>query len=355
MQKQKRILICPLNWGLGHATRCIPIIRLLLQKNANITIATDGRALELLKQEFPELKFIHLQGYDVEYPIWGPMILKIVVAIPQIIKRIKEEHALLDKLIDEHSIDVVISDNRYGCWNKKVKSIFITHQLMLKSPIGEKMLHKKILRYIADYDECWIPDYEGATNLSGELAHKYEVQKNTFFVGALSRFDTTTKPDETNEYDVMAIISGPEPQRTLFENLIINQLKQTDLKALVVCGKTELGCNKKNIGKIDIVSHLKTTEMLQAICSSALIIARSGYSTVMDLASIGKKAIFIPTPGQTEQEYLANLFTEKKIAFSQTQYAFNLKDALKKSKKYSGFERIESNKELENRIDLLFH
>lgn len=361
MQKQKRILICPLDWGLGHATRCIPIIRLLLEKNAEVVIAADAGPLALLKQEFPQLTFIQFKGYEIQYPKSGSMKMKMLLSIPKILTEIKEEHTQLDKIIDDYKIDIVISDNRYGCWSKKVKSIFITHQLMIKAPIGESVLHKKVLKYIANYDECWVPDVDASNNLSGDLAHKYPVSKNTFFVGALTRFyDLSIRTfcveadtSRSGKYDIMAVISGPEPQRSIFEKLVIEQLKQTDLKALVVCGKASEQ-QIETIKNIKIVSHLKSDEMQTAIQNADIILSRSGYSTVMDLASLGKKAIFIPTPGQTEQEYLAKLFMKKGIAFSQSQSSFDLKKALKATENYTGFEKIEPGNKLEKRINLLF-
>ncbi|MBL0330679.1 MAG: glycosyltransferase [Bacteroidetes bacterium] len=355
MQKNKRILICPLDWGLGHATRCIPIIHLLLKKNTEVVIAADAGPLALLKQEFPQLTFVQLKGYNIQYPKSGSMKLKMLLSIPKIVNGIKEEHTQLDKIIDEHKIDIVISDNRYGCWSKKVKSIFITHQLMIKAPIGESILHKKVLTYIANYDECWVPDTEGENNLSGDLAHHYPLPKNTYFVGALSRFDFSVSPESYRDEmtTIVAIISGPEPQRSVFEKLVIEQLLQTNIKALVVCGKASEP-KTETIKNIKIVSHLNSDEMQNAILNSEIILSRSGYSTIMDLAYLGKKAIFIPTPGQTEQEYLAERFLKKGIAFSQTQASFDLKIALAKSKNYKGFEKMKLSNELEKRIDVLF-
>ncbi len=361
MQKQKRILICPLDWGLGHATRCIPIIRLLLKKNAEVFVAAAAGPLALLKQEFPQLKFIQFKGYNIKYPRSGSMKMKMLLSIPKIVIGIKEEHEALEKIIDENKIDIVISDNRYGCWNKKVKSIFITHQLMIKAPIGENILHKKVLQYIDNYDECWIPDVADSANLSGDLAHKYELSKNSFFVGALSRFTKVNSVADKKDFsaslemtNVVAILSGPEPQRSIFEKLVLEQLKQTDLKALVISGKTEEKQKIETIKSIKIISHLRSDEMQNAIQNSDIVLCRSGYSSIMDLACIGKKAIFVPTPGQTEQEYLAKMFMQKGIAFSQIQNSFDLKKALEASKKYKGFEKIKSDHSLERRIELLF-
>jgi len=361
MQKQKRILICPLDWGLGHATRCIPIIRLLLKKNAEVIIAADGRPLELLKQEFPELQCIQLKGYSINYPASDAMILKMLFSLPKIIKGIKEEHTQLEKIIDEYNIDIVISDNRYGCWNKKVKSIFITHQLLIKAPFGENILYRKVLRFIKNYDECWIPDYAGVQNLSGDLAHKNPIPKNTFFIGPLSRFDSNKERINKNniregdiqKYDIMAIVSGPEPQRGLLKNIFIQKLKESKYKSLIVCGETESKWEIELNENLTMKSHLGAEEMQEAILSSTLIIARSGYSTIMDLAMLGKKVIFIPTPGQTEQEYLAKLFSERMIAYSQSQSAFQLEKALKISENYTGFNVIETSVEFEKRIEQL--
>ena len=220
MLSQKRILVCPLDWGLGHATRCVPVIRLLLQHNAEVIIAGDGSSLELLKKEFPQLKFLFLKGYNISYPKNENMILKMMFSAPKILSRIIIEHQTLKKIIKQNNIDVVISDNRYGLWNKEIKSIFITHQLMIKTPFAEKLLHDLVLFFVSKYDECWVPDVETENNLSGDLAHRYPVLKNTFFVGLLSRFKTVQKIN-LYKYDVLAIVSGPEPQRSIFEKTVI--------------------------------------------------------------------------------------------------------------------------------------
>ncbi len=356
MFSPKRILICPLDWGLGHATRCIPIIRLLLKKNTQVIIAADGRPLELLKKEFPELEFIVLKGYNIVYPSSGSMVLKMFFSVPKIFIGIYNEHTDLKKIIQEREIDTVISDNRFGLWNKNIKSIFITHQLRIKTPFAEKLLHRINLYFIKKYDECWVPDFAGTENLSGDLSHKYALPENAFFVGPLSRFSNVIAKEERlkqshNSYEIMAIISGPEPQRSIFEKLILAQIKQTNLKALVVCGKTELEQKIETLGNIELISHLKADEMQQAFLNSQLIIARSGYSTIMDLATLGKKVIFVPTPGQTEQEYLAEYLMSKNVAYCVPQNKFNLMNALKESENYKGFEALIHRSELEERIN----
>lgn len=352
MAKGKRILICPLDWGLGHATRCIPIIRLLQQKGAEVIIAADKRPLELLKKEFPDLKYIIFKGYEINYPKKGSMIWTMLRSIPKITKGIRTEHEALNKIIHEYNIDIVISDNRYGCWNPKTKNIFITHQLMIKSPFGENLLHKIVSKYISKFHECWVPDHEKEPNLSGDLSHKYPISETTFFIGPLSRFKTDQHQQEI-EYDVMAILSGPEPQRTIFERIVSEQLFKSGLRSLIVFGLPEKTKKIEQKGNVTMISHLNSDEMEQMINRSKLIIARSGYSTIMDLSALQKKAIFIPTPGQTEQEYLAKELFKKQIAYYQKQSEFDLTKAIVESGKFSGFTKQINNTELENRIDLM--
>jgi predicted glycosyltransferase len=239
---------------------------------------------------------------------------------------------------------VVISDNRYGCWNRKVKSIFITHQLMVKSPFAENILHRMISSYISKFDECWIPDHPGPNNLSGDLSHKFKVPSNAFYVGPLSRL----KPKDTGsfKFKILAIISGPEPQRSIFERLISEQLFNSGLKCMMVFGLPEEIQKAEHKGNILMINHLNSEEMQDAIASSEIIIARSGYSTIMDLSVMNKKAIFIPTPGQTEQEYLARYLFQKKISCFQKQSEFDLDSALKESEKFNGFSSIEDNEGL---------
>ena len=353
MPHKQRILIAPLDWGLGHASRCIPIIRLLLKKELDVIIAADGRPLELLKAEFPDLEFISFQGYSINYPEKGSMIWKMITSLPKIFTGIYNEHKALKRIIIDRKIDIVISDNRFGLWNKGIKTVFITHQLMIKSPFGEGLLHKINLFFINKYNDCWIPDEEGTTNLSGDLSHKYSLPKKAYFVGTLSRFTKGNEENSKVNYEIMAIISGPEPQRTIFETLITEQLLKTNLRAIIVCGKTDDKIKKDTKGNLEIVNHLRADEMQVTILQSKIIIARSGYSTVMDLATLGKKAVFVPTPGQTEQEYLAGILMQKKISYFQKQSELNLKEAIIKSKEYKGFEALHSNNALEKRIDAL--
>jgi uncharacterized protein (TIGR00661 family) len=361
MQQKKRILVCPLDWGLGHATRCIPVIQLLLQKNMEVLIGGSGRSLALLKKEFPHLSFIDLPGYEIQYAN-GSLAWKLFFSTPKIFKAIKKEHAVVKKIILEKKIDLVISDNRFGLWSKQAKTVFITHQLLIKAPIGERLLSRINRYYIKKFTECWIPDIAGTANLSGDLSHPYPFPPNAFYVGILSRFHSLSKTAVNpafplkRAYGVLVIISGPEPQRSIFEKIILEQAIQLPLNFLIVRGITEVAQTVETKNNLDIVSHLTAAEMKEAVLSSSVIVSRSGYSTIMDLAVLKKKAIFIPTPGQTEQEYLAQRCMKGGFAYTETQMVFNLKRAIAEVEAYKGFEGFQERGEqiLEKRMELIW-
>jgi uncharacterized protein (TIGR00661 family) len=326
----KKILIAPLDWGLGHATRCIPVIRELLNAGHEVIVAGDGNGQHILGEEFPSLKFIYLKGYHLTYSENVPAWLKIFIQLPKIFFRVCSEHAAMKKIIRDHAIDAVISDNRFGLWNKNIFSVYITHQLMIKCPRGfkifEPLLHFLHSRIIRKYDQCWIPDFEGEKNLSGDLSHKSSLPSNARFINPLSRFaDKNT--DGHFEYDLCIIISGPEPERSSFEKIMLAQLEGYSGKAILVLGKPQ---EKRNeiAYHTTIVSHLSSSELERTIAASRMIICRSGYSSIMDLTALQKDALLIPTPGQTEQEYLAGYLSAKKIFATQTQSAFRLEDVI---------------------------
>jgi predicted glycosyltransferase len=341
LTKQKTILVCPLDWGLGHATRCIPIIQQFLNQNCNVIIGSSGSQKVLLQQEFPNLTFIDLNGYEVKYPKSGSMALKMFLQLPKINTAIKEEHRWLAKIIDEHQIDLVVSDNRYGLWNKKIKSVLITHQVFVKAPFGEWAIEKLLKRHFDNFDEIWIPDVDGKNNLSGDLSHKKSLSEKFKFIGVLSRFAEREIIESNTEFDFIAILSGPEPQRTIFENIILKQVENSNLKGILVRGLPESNEKLKiENEKLNIFNHLETSEILNYIQKSNVLISRSGYSTIMDLAALGKKAILVPTPGQTEQEYLADYHFKEGHFYSQIQHEFDLVKAIEEFENYKGIKLI---------------
>ena len=352
-----------MNWGLGHAVRDVPIIRELIRKNAEVIIAADGRALQLLQKEFPSLKWIRLPGYDIKYKSRGSVFFQVFLQLPNIFFSFFSEREMLAKIIDEEKIDAVISDNRYGLYYKKIFSVFITHQtgIMLPKPLKwlESFLNKINRKQIEYFDECWIPDFESENNLSGDLSHKYHAPRNAYFIGPLSRF---TYQEKEKVYDLLILLSGPECQRTVLENTLkeqalqlLNKTEYAMKKVLMVRGLPEglqdIIATSKNFFSVDFMT---TSQLEDALITSDYIIARSGYSSVMDIVALRKKAILIPTPGQTEQEYLAAYFKERKIFYSEEQGEFNLERALHASCSYSMRESLfDLNTELSNKIQSL--
>ena len=328
----KHVLVAPLDWGLGHATRCIPIVNELLEQGFKVSIAASGAIEILLKKEFPQLNFLPLFGYNVSYSksdigfLW-----KMMLQITSINKTIRNENTWLQNIITEHKVDIVISDNRFGLYNKNVKCIFITHQLNIQT--GNRFTNKIAqlinYKYINKFNECWVPDVVGENNLAGILSHPKKVPTTPIkYIGTLSRF---TKAVVEKNIDVAVILSGPEPQRTIFENIILQQTINSNLKIKIVRGlpsvENNLLVENKNIC---VENHLPKDALGLLIQSSKVVISRSGYSTVMDMAALQQAAIYVPTPGQTEQEYLAKYLAEKKYCIATTQAEFGFEKEVKK-------------------------
>lgn len=344
-----KILVAPLDWGLGHATRCVPIIRELLAQNCAVLLAGEGKVKALLQQEFPQLPFVDLPGYRIEYAStgWG-LAAKIVAQIPKLLSAIKEEHAWLEKVVEEEKIEVVISDNRYGLYSKKVRSVFLTHQLCIKAPvkIAEDFLQNLNYRYINQFDECWVPDEEGKNSLAGALSHPAKIPSiPTRYVGVLSRFNSDK--GETDSGHLLILLSGPEPQRTLLEDQLLEELNDYTKPVVFVRGLPDTNEVLEANDNVTVFPHLPAAELEKRMNAATLVISRCGYSTVMDLAVLRKKSILIPTPGQTEQEYLAKHLMQMNFAFCAEQRKFRLKNALELAERFP-YQEIDIT--LENRL-----
>ncbi len=366
----------------------MPIINELRSRGCEVIIGTDGRAFHLLKKEYPKLTILELPAYNISYRS-NNMMANIAPQLFKIMSVIQKEHRVIQQIVKDYKIDAIISDNRYGCHSKAAHSIFMTHQLNIKIPnrlvengVG---FFNKIM--VEQFDECWIPDFETPEkSLSGTLSHPQPLKKATY-VGALSRLKYSKMP---LRYDALILLSGPEPQRTYLEERLLQQARSLSLKTLFVKGKTEENTSNLEDKNLTIVSYMTASGLVffafvsrvslfsrffpfvwfsfsvfllpsslslvcllnQAMLESEIIVTRSGYSTIMDLAALGKKAILIPTPGQTEQEYLAHYFHQKKIFYSQLQDKLDLKIALEAAQDFTGLQLMASN-ELSLAIDKL--
>ncbi|MCW3462439.1 glycosyltransferase [Chitinophaga nivalis] len=332
----RKILVVPLDWGLGHATRDIPLIHEMLNAGCEVFIAAEGKHAALLRQEFPQLTILPLPGYRILYAQKGKFFgWKIIQQIPKIFRTIRYEQRWLKKIVAEYQIDAVISDNRFGLYHKDIPTVFITHQLLIKTPFGgaiERFLQKANYHFIRKYSACWVPDFPGDNNLSGELAHPAHLPPQLTYIGCLSRFEPRT--DVPKKYDLLVLISGPEPQRTNLEQMILEQIRSLPITALIVSGKPDMPQQSGVTPNVTQVNHLNATQLNEAMLASDIILSRSGYTTLMDLAKLNKKAILIPTPGQSEQVYLGEYLMEKGYFYSLPQEKFDLKTALDAAAKF---------------------
>lgn len=318
MNNNHNILICPLEWGLGHAARMIPLASRLRSMNNNVIIAAGKEHLALFRCEMPGVTLISFPGFKPGYSKHLPQYLAMLIQTPVLLYHIIKEHVKLKQIIHEHNIDIVISDNRFGLWNKRVKTVYVTHMPLIPLPgylaflefIGTT-LHRAVIK---KYNFCFIPDLSGEINVSGRLTHGVRLPSNTRFIGILSRFtdvvaDETANPVKYRHNTV--ILSGPEPQRSILRNKLRDILKQKDIVSVFFRGTPDKNSEALQSDNIIFYDHLCAPLMKAVITGSESIITRSGYTTIMELISLNSRALLIPTPGQTEQEYLANYLETK--------------------------------------------
>lgn len=327
----KRIMVAVLNWGLGHATRSVPVINKLIGTGATVFLAGDGPPLQYLREAFPSLGAYELPAYNIRYPSGLSGAWKTVFQAPSIIRAIKEERKQVAQLAQDLSLDALISDNRYGAHTEHAVSIFMCHQLRVLPPKGFRwgapVIFQWHKRFFSRFDQLWIPDFPGEDNLSGILSHGLNTGMPTHYIGPQSRFEEYEKQVMVKGNSILALLSGPEPQRSIFEDIVREQLHRSGKRAILVRGMVE---NAEPVveGNLKIISYVQQQELAELLNEAECVVCRPGYSTLMDLSKFSKKVILIPTPGQTEQEYLAELLAEKGRAILQRQNHFNLKTAM---------------------------
>jgi UDP-N-acetylglucosamine transferase subunit ALG13 len=345
--QQKSVLIAPLDWGLGHATRCIPIIAALQELGYRVTIATEGPHEIILREAFPGLPFLALKGYGIRYSkSANGFAIKMLIQVPRILYNICREFLWCRKTIRQQQFDLIISDNRLGFFHLKTPSIFITHQLNLQTPFNWTTRLLQWMQYTwfrLFYTMVWVPDMEGDQNLSGILGNPTKMPSTpVWYMNVLSRLKdfvsiqkTNQEVDQTSPLLFLAIVSGPEPQRSIFQDLLWQEGNQTNQPFQIIAGTANQPNNQAVSNSGSIVPHLSGPELAKAIEKATYIISRGGYTSLMELIPFGKKLILVPTPGQTEQEYLAKRWQEKGWAIAYSQTEFNLATALRKAADFS--------------------
>lgn len=313
-----KILVAPLDWGLGHATRCIPIIRACIEAGHSVELATCGSIATLYRGEFPELAQHEFPSYGIRYPKVGlAMPLWLLKNMPRLRAVMAAEHQRAEELVKECGFDAIISDNRFGCYSVKAHSVYMTHQLRIAFPFPFSYFEKTGTRYHAKFmqrfSEVWVPDIPDFPGLAGKLSHVLQMPLPVKYVGILSRFAEPV-PGTPREYDFLGVISGPEPMRSSFQNRLIAALSEIPGKHAVILGTPGRPVPAEHPKNVTLFSHLETPDFARMVAGSRHIVSRSGYSTVMDMARLGANCVFVPTPGQTEQVYLGRVLRRSGFA-----------------------------------------
>lgn len=345
-----RVLVAPLDWGLGHATRCMPIIDALLAQGAQVVLGSAGGAFDLLRDHYPRLEQLELPGYHVRYSSGRSQVCTLARQLPRLLGVMRQEHELLAELVESHRLQAVISDNRYGLWHPRIPSIMVCHQLCIQLPPFLRWasfpLYRLHVRYLAKFDACWVPDVATSPNLAGRLAHAYPLPPSGRFVGPLSRFQAAEppmarKPSALNALPpptILAVLSGPEPQRSQLEAKLREQLLALDQPSWLVQGRPAAARAIRREGSLCVIPFLGSAELQAALQHAKLVISRSGYSSLMDYAALGlKHVLLIPTPGQTEQMYLGALLKEEGVAVCQPQHRLDVAKAMVAVEAAQGF------------------
>lgn len=324
----KRIVVAPLDWGLGHATRDVPVIHYLRESGFEVILVADGRPYDFLSQRFPDLEIIRCPGYEITYPKSDQFMVHMAKSGPRIAKALQEERKAAERIAEETGADFIISDNRLNFRSSKTKNIFITHQLRVKAgalTFAASALHRK---FYSKFDEVWIPDHEGKDNIAGDLSFLKRPKKNYRYIGPLTRFSLVKTEMVGPGKRLLFMLSGPEPQRTIFEELAIAELKKNPVPALILRGQPGQPHDSQPIPGVRMVNHLNDEKLAQAISGAYAVVSRGGYSTLCDLTAANKKLICVPTPGQTEQEYCAEYLAGKNTVVAMSQKKFSLEKAL---------------------------
>lgn len=335
IEPKRRILVSPLNWGLGHASRCIPLVRALIEDDFEPVLAGDGESLDLLSAEFPSLRTYQLPAYGVRYSKDRNFFkLSLLAQAPAIYKAVSEEYEITRGIVRKEKPQGIISDNRFGVRSEAVPSVYMTHQLQIKAGRMSGLATNWHHGVISKFDRCWVCDYRGAESLAGDLSSDPGNLENVEWIGPLSRFTYGGK--QVKEIDVSVILSGPEPARSLFQERVMDELKDSKHRVVLVEGRISSSQSKSKEHNITVYNYMLSEELESLINRSRLVVSRSGYSSIMDLQALGARALLVPTPGQTEQEYLAMHLEANGICPTVSQEMFS-RDSLSLAEKHPGF------------------
>lgn len=328
-----------LNMGLGHAARSLPIIRRFIGRGWRVIIGSNGRALRFLEQELPGTETVVTPDYAIEYARGSWLVPKLMLQAPRVLARIAEERKFTNHIVKKYSPEMIFSDHCYGAYHRSVPSYFLTHQVYFAMPAGlDAFAHFAALGnfyFHRKFQKVIILDEKGADGgvLSGALGRHPESNRRYAYAGIISSVE---KKEPVAPLDLLVSISGPEPQRTLLETRILSEIETLPGKKVVVLGKSESTARLRSDEDLQVYSHLPREEMSTLFNRAKMIVSRPGYTTLMELAELEKKALFIPTPGQTEQTYLAKRCQQKNWFHAVSQGELKLAEDCAAAKKYPG-------------------
>jgi hypothetical protein len=344
------VLFTPLNWGLGHAMRDIPVIKTLLDHDHDVTVAACGNALAVLQREFPSCRFIEFEDYPSPYSSGRFFLPKLSMYLPVLLHAIARERKGISQILSRDHYDLIISDNRLGVYSSHIPSLFITHQLHFHLPpaLWPVELFTPVLNqyHHGKFDRIIVPDNPpGPLSLAGKLSRPDSdiSRSRAFFSGILT---SIPKKAVSEDLDYLVLISGPEPQRTRLEEILLPMARELDGNSVILLGSPQKKYEVTGSGNCSIRTYITNEEKADLMNRATFVICRSGYTTMMELAELKKRAgLFIPTPGQTEQEYLSWYYEKKGWFFSQDQYHLNLPGDISTAGKYAGFPEMPSTDE----------
>lgn len=343
--KKRKIFFAILDMGLGHATRSLPIIKKCIELEWQVIIGCSGRSLIFLAKEIPQASFVEMVDYGLRYSEKGVSVFKIMLKFPRLLRVIVFEHKFIRQYIHENKVDIIFSDHRYGCFSKEIPSFLLTHQLRFIAPKSIRFLEFLGVLFNnyfhCKYSAVIVPDtlQNNQGIISGNMS-KIAGKKTYYFAGILSSL--SRQENLKNDIDVFVSVSGPEPQRTVLERIIRAQINDIPGRKVVALGLPTSNFIEHPHPDIVIYHHLSRAEMELFMNKSHIIISRSGFSTLMELAELTKKALFIPTPGQTEQLYLAERLYENKWFYFVQQDKLNLKRDIPLALQYPGFPEMKT-------------
>lgn len=335
-EKTKRILIAPLDWGLGHTSRCLPVIRYLQGLGHHVVVAGNAWQRQFINKSCQGIETINLDGYEVSYGKKGNgFMFSMFRQMPKLLSAVRKENDWLIEQTAKVQFDGIISDNRYGIFHKRIPSVIMTHQLQVRTGLGKvanEMLRRLHYKYLLRFNKCWVVDVAGKECLGGKLSHPKSIPANASYIGLLSQFDRNTPQDEQH---LLILLSGPEPQRSMLSEILWKQLLTYKGKIVFVEGSNSAAQRTMIPSNVSYHKQLTKTELQPILEQASMVICRSGYSTLMDLVALGKKAIIIPTPGQTEQVYLGKYLHQQEVFYMAPQKSFKLQASLDAAKDFA--------------------